>query len=42
MLLLKYFLIEGKATFEVFTLSNSGTYLYNRQLEAKAKEVRHL
>lgn len=42
MLLLKYFLIEGKATFEDFILSNPDTYLYNRQLEAKAKELTHL
>lgn len=42
MLLVKYFLIAGKATFEDFILSNPDTYLYNRQLEAKAKELEHL
>lgn len=41
-LLLKYFLIAGKETFEDFILSNPDTYLYNRQLEAKAKERKHL
>lgn len=42
MLLAKYFLIAGKATFEDFILSNPDTYLYNRHLEAKAKELKHL
>lgn len=41
-LLLKYFLIAGEETFEDFILSNPDTYLYNRQLEARAKERRHL
>lgn len=41
-LLLKYFLIAGKETLEGFILSNPDTYLYNRQLEAKAKELKHL
>lgn len=42
MLFLKYFLIEGKVIFEDFILSNPDTYLYNRQLEAMAKELKDL
>lgn len=42
MLLLKYFLIAGKATVGDFILSNPDTYLYNRQLDAKAKELTRL
>lgn len=41
-LLLKYFLIAGKATFEDFILSNPDTYLYNRLLDIKAKELKPL
>ena len=42
MLLLKYFLIADKAIFEDFILSNADTYLYNRQLETKAKGLKLL
>lgn len=41
-LLVKYFLTASKATFEDFILSNPDTYLYNRQLEAKAKELKYI
>lgn len=40
MLLLKYFLIAGKAILEDFILSNADTYLCNRQLETKAKGLK--